>query len=157
MAVHPIGALPAYADLSTKAWKMRGLFRLLTVRTTRYVLLHRFCSIAAAWSCNRVSPRRRRGSGVHRFDAKETQPLLFTPCIVTCIIIMSFSSTNHPFAQPERRRAKAWRRLAELTSDLEAPPKGTLSLRREFFKCNESKVLPKQKTLVSEHNELLEI
>ena len=60
---------------------------------------------------------------------------------------MPFSSRNHPFDQPERRRTKARRRLGALTSDLDAPPKGTLSLRREFFKCNESKVLPKKKTL----------
>ena len=74
-------------------------------------------------------------------------------CNITCFIIMSFSSRNHSFDQPERRRTKARRRLGALTSDLDAPPKGTLSLRREFFKCNESKVLPKKKTLVSEDND----
>ena len=66
---------------------------------------------------------------------------------------MPFSSRNHPFDQPERRRTKARRRLGALTSDLDAPPKGTLSLRREFFKCDESKVSPKTKTLVSEDND----
>ena len=75
----------------------------------------------------------------------------------TCFISMPFSSRNHPFDQAERRRSKARRRLGEITSDLDAPPKGTLSLRRECFRCNESNVLPKQKTLVSEDNELLEI
>ncbi|XP_053397710.1 uncharacterized protein LOC128556471 [Mercenaria mercenaria] len=57
---------------------------------------------------------------------------------------------NHAFDQPERRRTKARRKLGGLTSDLDAPPKGTLPMRREFHKCDESKVLPNKRSQLSD-------
>ena len=60
---------------------------------------------------------------------------------------------DHPFDVSERRRTKVRRKLGTLTSDLDAPPKGTMPLRLAFHKCDESKVLPRGRVLCDDSDE----
>ena len=60
---------------------------------------------------------------------------------------------NHPFDVSARRRTKVRRKLGTLTSDLDASPKGTMSIRLAFHKCDESKVLPRGRVLCDDSDE----
>ncbi|XP_060569211.1 uncharacterized protein LOC132727658 [Ruditapes philippinarum] len=66
--------------------------------------------------------------------------------------LRTLKPTDHAFDQPDRRRTKARRKLGVLTSNLDAPPKGTLPMRREYHKCDESKVLPNKRSQMSDIN-----
>ena len=92
VAAHPIGALPAYADLA-ESWKRRGLFRPLfrrlkyqKVSTIAPFLLDCSGLLPIPGRLIGLSRRRRRGSGVRGFGAKETQPLF---------PVSQFRETNH--------------------------------------------------------------
>ena len=67
--------------------------------------------------------------------------------------MIAFYFRDHPFDVPARRRTKVRRKLGTLTSDLGAPPKGTVPLRLAFHKCDESKVLPRGRTLCDDSDE----